>query len=178
MRGNILLVLLVLIASFLVGLQLGGCKEKQGLSVREVKQEASSKVTTQTIIFEPSKVASNVKGGVVDLVEPTKVTLDTKIHIGGWAADLQKTTPARVVVIVVDGKQIPVFIHMGAVNREDVAKAFKSDNLVKTGWDVKLNASILGKGKHKLEFYALLGDDKFAPLVYKGKRFCEIEVVK
>jgi hypothetical protein len=127
------------------------------------------------VTFDPAKVISKYTAGFVDVVEPETVSTAGTIHTGGWAYDPQHMVPAERVVIVADGKQLSVIPAMG-LKREDVAKALKSDKLMNSGWDMSFSANDLGKGKHKLEFYALFNDGVFVPLAYHGKTYCEIKV--
>jgi hypothetical protein len=152
---------LIIFIGFIFLFQISGCKDME----------------KQAVVFEPSKVDSKIYAGHLDTIEPQKATLNTKIHIGGWAADFKKMMPAKAVIVVIDGKQTFVSIQTG-FTREDVAKAHKNENLLKSGWDGGFNAAIMGKGKHKLEFYALLDDGKFAPLDCKGEKFAELEVIE
>jgi hypothetical protein len=57
-----------------------------------------------------------------------------------------------------------------------VAKALKSDKLMNAGWDTSFSVNDFGKGKHKIEFYALFNDGVFVPLQYHGKTYAEVMV--
>jgi hypothetical protein len=160
----------VLIAIFFILLPIAGCKEKQ----KTIRQEGKEK--EPHIIFEPSKVNPKLTAGFVDIIEPEEVSINGTIHTGGWAYDPQKILPAKGVIIIANDKPLPISPQMG-FKREDVAKAYRNDNLINSGWDTSIYATLLGKGKHRLEFYAVLKDDTFAPLEYRGKTYCEIEVV-
>lgn len=153
---------LPILVIFLIGLCIISCKGE--------KPEAP-------IIYEPSKVISKPGGGFVDLIAPQVVNIGGSIRAAGWAADLQKKAPAKGVVIVSAGKQLPISPKIG-LKREDVARVFKDDNLKNSGWESSINTQLLGKGKHKLEFYALRHDGMFVPLLHKGKTYCEVEVVE
>jgi len=168
---------LTLFVGFVFLLQLSGCKEKQGITVKDVKQETPNMASLEGVVFDQSKVDSKISAGFLDVIEPQKTTLDAHIHIGGWAADFKKMTPAKAIIVMIDGKQTPVPITIGFL-REDVAKAYKNNNLSKSGWDGGFNANIVGKGKHKLEIYAFTDNGKFVPLEYKENRFAEIEVTE
>jgi len=153
--------LFALTAILLIGIQISGCKEKQ-----------------KEPTFGLSKVNSKVSAGFVDVIEPVeKVPVNSLIHTGGWAQDPYKKIPAKGVVILSDGKQLSVSPQIG-FERQDVAKALKNDGLLKSGWHTSFKASLLGMGRHKLEFYAALNDGTFAPLIYRGKTSYEIEVVE
>jgi hypothetical protein len=142
-----------------------------------VKEVPGNVEVPAAVTFEQSKVVSNIDAGYVDTVEPQKAQLNTKIHVGGWAADLKKMTSAKAVIAVVDGKQAAVPIQMG-MKREDVAKAYRNNNLVKAGWDGELTADALGKGKHRVEFFALVAEGKFVRLKYKDGSLSEITVTE
>ena len=159
----------VVFAVMLLCLLVNGCKEKQPAGVQQGKEKLS------TVTFDPAKVLSKYTAGFVDVVAPETVSTAETIHSGGWAYDSQNMVPAARVVILADGKQLSVIPTMG-LKREDVAKALKSDKLMNSGWDTSFSANDLGKGKHKLEFYALFNDGVFVPLEYHGKRYCEIKV--
>jgi len=147
----------------MIGLCLSACKGKQAEVI--------------PVTFEPSKVISNTYCGNVEDVKPMSASVKTKIHIAGWAADLQKKLPAKSIIVVADGKQIPFSPLMG-ITRKDVANVYKSDGLIESGWNGQFMASDLGKGKHKVDIYAALDNGKFAHLTYKGKNsYFEIEVV-
>lgn len=126
-------------------------------------------------VFDPTKVV-RVEAGSVDLCEPVKAASTSTIKTGGWAADLNAGKPANVAVVS-DGKQLTVTLNLSG-SRPDVAKAFNNSNLEKTGWDAGLPASSLGKGKHKVEFYAVLSNNTFAPLHCGAQKFCEVEVIE
>ena len=149
-------ILWLLIAVLCIGLQFMGCKEKE-------------------VVFEPSRVIKDTAGGFVDIIEPPNVSVAGTLHVAGWAADTRKLEPAKTVVLVVDGKQLFLSPKM-RMNREDVAKALGSKNLVKSGWDAALKADVMGKGRHRLEFYGVVGENNFALLMCKGTTYCEIEV--
>lgn len=130
--------------------------------------------------FDPARVVQ-VEAGAVDFFGPVKATLTTSIRTFGWAADLQAGNPAKDLVVVCDGKQVPVIPKISS-SRPDVAKNFHNDNFENTGWEVVIPASSLGTGRHKLEFYALLTDNTYAPLycgaLKESFKFCEVEVVR
>jgi hypothetical protein len=143
----------------LIGIQISGCKEK-------------------TTIFDPSKVNSKVSAGFVDMIEPSeKVPANSHIHTGGWAYDPYKKSTSKGVIILSDAKQLSISPQIG-FERQDVAKSLNNNELVKSGWDASLKAELLGIGRHKLEFYSVLHDGTFAPLIYRGKTSYEIEVVE
>jgi hypothetical protein len=128
------------------------------------------------ISFDSSRVVSKTSAGFVNIVEPERVSKDSLVYMGGWAYDPHKMVPAKDVVIVVDGRQLSIPPQM-ELQRVDVAKAYKNEKLTTTGWLVQFKASIIGKGTHKLEIYALVSDGTFIPLLYKGKTACVVEVV-
>jgi hypothetical protein len=145
----------------LIGIQMNGCSKNP-----------------KEFIFEPSKVNSKQGAGYVDIIEPAEqVIVNGLIHTGGWALDPYKNKPAKGVIILSDAKQISVVPQIG-IERQDVAKALNNRELAKSGWDTSFNATLLGAGKHKLEFYSVLHDGTFAPLIYRGKTSCEIEVAE
>ncbi|MBF0559046.1 MAG: hypothetical protein HQL08_09730 [Nitrospirae bacterium] len=125
--------------------------------------------------FVPSKVVQ-VEAGNVDFIGPVKAPLNTPIRTYGWAAELQAGNVTNVLVVVCDGKQVPATLKMSG-SRPDVAKNFLNDNFEKTGWEGVVPASSLGIGKHKVEFYALLSDNTFAPLHCGAFKYCEVEVI-
>ena len=151
--------LFVIIVVFFTGLQ-SGCKDKP-----------------TSAVFDPSKVASDVHGGHVDFVEPKIAKVNAEIHAGGWAVDSQKKLPAKAIIILVGGKQISISPQMGG-QRDDVANALHNKDLSTSGWDVVFTAKLLGRGKHKLEFYALLKDGGFARLLYQDRNYFEIEIIE
>jgi hypothetical protein len=159
----------------MIVLNISGCEEKKEIIIREIKEEASKTVTPAAILFEPSKVVPKTDAGYIDIIDPEKAAVDTDIHVGGWAADLKKKVPAKAVIGLFDGKQAQVSIRMG-MERNDIAKAFKNSSLARSGWDGGFNTSILGKGQHRLEFFAVLDDGKLVPLKHRDKRFVEITV--
>jgi ubiquinone/menaquinone biosynthesis C-methylase UbiE len=122
------------------------------------------------------KVPSKNYGGHVDLIEPSNPTLDSNIHMSGWAADLENMVPAESVVLVSNGKRLSVSPLM-KLHREDVAQAYSQPILTLSGWEVTFNASILGKGRHRLEFYAKLKKNQLKRLLYKTKKYFEIEII-
>lgn len=127
-------------------------------------------------VFDPSK-AVKTDAGFVDAVEPLKVASGAAIHAGGWAADLKAAVPANDIVVLSDGNQIPFEPKIG-ISRPDVAKALNNAALEKSGWDGSIPAASLGKGKHKLEFYAVLSNQNFAVLHYGSQMSCEVEVTE
>jgi predicted SAM-dependent methyltransferase len=143
---------------------------------KDVREKNGYEGKYSPLSFDSSKVVSKTSAGFVDIVEPERVSKDALIHMGGWAYDPQKKVHAEGVVIVCDGKQLLISPNMG-LQREDVAKALKNEKLTTTGWDVGFKASIIGKGTHRLEAYALVSDGTFIPLKYKGKTACDVEVV-
>ena len=162
----------LVITLLLWGLYGMGCKDRPKVATEESKEK------TAIIVFESSRVNSKVSAGFVDVIEPVeKIPLNTLIHMGGWVYDPYKILTAKGVVILSDGKQLSVSPQVG-FERQDVAKALKNDGLLKSGWDASFKASLLGKGRHKLEFYSALNDGTFAPLIYGGKKSYEIEVVE
>jgi hypothetical protein len=154
---------------------MSGCEEKKEIIIRELKQEAPKTGAPAAIVFELSKVLPKTDAGYLDIIDPTNGSVDTYIHVGGWAADLKKKVPAKAVIALFNGKQAQVSIQMG-MERNDIVKAFKNRSLARSGWDGGFNTSILGKGKHRLEFYAVLDNGNFVPLKHKDKRFLEILV--
>ena len=151
--------LLVLIATFLIVIQISGCKGKP-----------------KEPVFDPSKVVSNLQGGVVDVFEPKTSKMTDEIRAAGWAYDPQKKIPSKAVVIVREGKPLHIKPKM-EVERRDVAQALNTEALVKSGWNTTFKANVLGKGNHRLEFYALLENGTFVPLTVDGKTFCGIEIL-
>jgi len=131
--------------------------------------------TEMDTVFDPTKVV-RVEAGSVDLCEPVKASSTSTIKTGGWAADLKAGKPADVAVVS-DGKQLTVALNLSG-SRPDVAKAFNNSNLEKAGWEAGLPAASLGKGRHKVEFYAVLSDNTFAPLHCGAQKFCEVEVTE
>ncbi len=123
--------------------------------------------------FDPAKVVK-VWAGNVEAVDPVKAASSAAIKSSGWAADIKAGTPAQDIVVLVDGKQIS-FAPQMSISRPDVSKSLKNDALDKSGWNGSIPASSLGKGKHKLEFYAVLSDKTFAVLQC-GAQLCEVEV--
>lgn len=127
--------------------------------------------------FDPHRVAY-VWTGNVDFFGPVKAASNSYIKANGWAADVQAGNLAKALLIVCDGKQMPLTLKKFE-SRRDVAKFFRNGNLEQSGWEVILPASSLGIGKHKVEFYAVLTDYTFAPLHCCGaSKFCEVEVVR
>ena len=151
--------LFVLTAMFLIGIQMSGCKEKP-----------------KGPVFDPSKVVLNLQGGFVDVVEPKTSKITGEIHAAGWAYDPQQKVPSKTVVIVTEGKPLPILPKM-EVERKDVAQVLNTEASVKWGWDTTFKADFLGKGKHRLEFYALLENGTFVPLMIDGQKFCDIEIL-
>ncbi|MGD0280883.1 MAG: hypothetical protein ABSB95_00810 [Dissulfurispiraceae bacterium] len=125
--------------------------------------------------FDPGKVVQ-VWAGNVEAVDPVKASSSATIKSSGWAADIKAGTPAQDIVVLVDGKQIS-FVPQMSISRPDVAKTLKNDALEKSGWNGSMPASSLGKGKHKLEFYAVLSDKTFAALQC-GAQLCEVEMTE
>jgi hypothetical protein len=167
------LALLSLLLCFMFLLNVSGCEEKKEIIIREVKGESAKKAEPAAIAFELSKVVPKRDGGHLDIIDPIKAAVGSDIHIGGWAADLKKKIPATAVIAVVDGRQAQVSIRMG-IERIDVAKAFNNRSLLRSGWDGGFNANILEKGKHKLEFYAVLDNGQFVLIKHKDKSFVEM----
>ena len=130
----------------------------------------------QKTVFDPTKVVQ-VEAGFVDLIEPVKAASNATIKTGGWAADIKVGTPAKELIVLVDGKQIS-FTPPMSISRPDVAKALNNAGLEKSGWSGSVPAASLGKGKHKLESYAVLSDNTFAPLHCGAQKFCEVEVME
>jgi|SRR5208283_1257839 len=124
--------------------------------------------------FDPARIV-NVEAGAVDFFEPVKAVSNTTIRAYGWAADLQAGNAANKLVVVCDGRQVPVTPEM-TESRPDVAKYFRNNSLEKTGWEVTMPASLLGIGKHRLVFYAVLSDNTFAPLHCGVLKFCQVKV--
>ena len=169
MKGKMCLIILLIIS---IGLPIIGCKEKKSVSIQEEKEKAAP-VVTPLPISEESKVVKVITGGHVDVVKPIRPRANDLIQMGGWAADPKKKEPAKGVVIMAGGKQLPVKPQMG-LTRVDVASRYKNKTLTNTGWNAQFKASILGKGRHQLTCYALLADKTMVPLVCKN---CEIDVV-
>jgi hypothetical protein len=145
----------------LIGIQMNGCSKNQ-----------------KEFIFETSKVNSKQGAGFVDVIEPAEqVLVNGIIHVGGWSYDPYKKSNSKGVIILSDAKQISVSPQIGA-ERPDVAKALNNKELLKSGWDTSFKATLLGTGRHKLEFYTVLNDGTFAPLIYRGKTSFEIEVAE
>ncbi len=125
--------------------------------------------------FSPGKIVK-ARAGFVDFVGPAKASSGATIQSWGWAADIQGGTPAKELIVLVDGKQIP-FVPQMSISRPDVARVYNGDGLEKSGWSGSIPAALLGKGKHKIEFYALLSDKTFAVLQCGG-HLCEVEVAE
>jgi hypothetical protein len=148
-------------AMLLIGIQMNGCGKSQ-----------------KEFTFEPSKVNSKMSAGYVDIIEPAEqVLVNGMIHTGGWAFDPYKKSASEGVIILSDAKQLSISPQTG-IERQDVAKALNNKELLNSGWETSFNATLLGAGKHKLEFYSVLHDGTFAPLIYRGKTSCEIEVAE
>jgi hypothetical protein len=153
--------LFVLTAMLLIGIEMSGC----GRGPNE-------------FTFDPSKVNTKMSAGFVDVIEPAEqVLVNGIIHTGGWAYDPHKASTAKGVVILSDAKQLSISPRTG-FERQDVAKALNNKELVKSGWDTSFSAALLGTGRHKLEFYSVLHDGTFAPLIYRDKTSFEIEVAE
>jgi hypothetical protein len=144
-------------ALLLIAVIMSGCRDQQ-------KTEFDSSIVVQ------------VPAGYVDYVDPVKASSSVIIKFWGWAADIQGGTTVKELVVLVDGKQIPVAYQM-AVSRPDVAEVYKCAAFEKSGWSSSIPASSLGKGKHKIEFYAVLSDKTLAALRCSA-RFCNVEVVE
>jgi len=162
----------VLFAAFALGFCLNGSAGK----VEAVATELSTKQSGATVVFKRENIVPNVVGGIVEVVEPTKLALNGKVRITGWAADVQNSTPTKSIVILSDGKQVLFLPQMG-IERKDVAEFHNSYKLTRSGWDGLLNAVALGKGIHRLEIYAVFNNDTFAPVYCRDKGISlEIEV--
>jgi phosphoglycerol transferase len=125
--------------------------------------------TTEDLFsFDSSKVNAGLRAGSIDVFDvtrnphPWKESRINKIHTAGWAFDPIAQKPAKSIVILDNGTpltKVPVHI-----NRKDVASTLGNSDLLVTGWAVILPGEKLGKGKHRLEFFAELLDGTFAPL--------------
>ena len=107
--------------------------------------------------------------GWADVIKPETVSVSGLITMVGWAIDPQTSTTAKGVLIISDGKPLPYLIPI-TDQRPDVIKALNLNTPVVTGWSVNFKASYLGKGEHKLQFYAVLNDEKYA-LLPTSKQF-------
>jgi hypothetical protein len=125
--------------------------------------------------FDAKKINSANHAGYLDkvTVTPPNPKQQGSVFLRGWAQDLKLQKPAQELVVLSDGKAVTVPIKTG-LKREDVAKTFKNNNLTYTGYESTFPAKILGKGKHKLEIYALQSDGSFAPLRHKDNNYVEI----
>ncbi len=150
---------------------LSGCSGKEAVGT-------PGKPSGTTTVFEKAKVIPNAFGGYVDGVGPIRVSSNDVVHIAGWAADPREVLPVKTVIVVADGRQVSFSPLTMGLRRPDVADSIKNSNLIKSGWHGLLPASALGKGKHRLEAYAVLDNGNLINLYYKdeGNSF-EIEVV-
>jgi phosphoglycerol transferase len=147
-------------------------KREQGLKTKNKSE--------QEILhgFNSNKLDMNLRAGSIDIFESDcdlpKIDIYGAIHAAGWAFDPNTKKPAKFVVIIDNGKpfmKVPINL-----NREDVALTLHNNELLITGWDAVFSAKKIGRGKHRLEFYAFLENGIFAPLMYRDKIYFEIEV--
>jgi len=150
-----------LILVFLFGLGLIGCKAKTEAPEQQVEVKKG--------VFDPLKVNKNKKGGSIDKVDHTP----PQIIFRGWTADIEGKALASSVIVTIAGKkdQLPVEAKMG-LKRSDVAKAHNAPELTNSGWNMTIPESLIGRGKHKLHFYAVLADGTLIPI---GGREVEIK---
>lgn len=133
--------------------------------------------------FDYSKIASNTIAGYIDLIEGYETETEDNIilnkhetlHVSGWAFDPINQVTVNKVAVVSNGKKIPVDMRMD-ISRKDVAEELNNIDLVNCGWNVEISGSLLSKGNNKLEFYALLNNDQFAPLKYLEHLSFEVNV--
>jgi len=164
MRGSGVKFGSVFLFVLLLGFALIGCKEK----TEAPAPQAGPQIETKKGSFDSTKVNKDLKGGSIRAFKRT----GGKMVFDGWAADLREGAPASSVIVVRPGKgQLPVEAKMG-LKRLDVAKKFNAPELTNSGWSLTVPESLLGPGKHKLHFYAVLADGTLVPI---GGREVEIK---
>jgi len=75
---------------------------------------------------------------------------DAKLTFTGWAVDREARSPARAVLVLVDGGQLAVRAEYG-IAREDVARYFGEPGYAQTGFRASIALDRLGRGQHRIQ---------------------------
>jgi hypothetical protein len=81
------------------------------------------------------------------------ISKDKPFEVVGWSVYPDYSKPADLVIIT-EGNNIPLAVVAVDVNREDIAKAYQNNRLVKSGWSAKINSNLLSSDKVTLKAWA------------------------
>ena len=70
-----------------------------------------------------------------------------KITMAGWAFDFPMMESASCVLLEINDKLFPVNY---GLSRPDLSRKFKNDSIEYSGWQIRINPQIIGKGKHNV----------------------------
>jgi len=127
------------------------------------------KVSTDNLIID-----QNSFGGYIDNFTRI-IKLPNEFTFTGWAADIEKSKPADYLLLYIDEKE-PFELSIGTMTRNDLNTHFHKTGLELSGWDHSISSILLGKGKHRLQLYAVI-DTRLVPIKFREDTFIEIEVV-
>lgn len=106
----------------------------------------------------PQQSSGSLDGG--------SLTADAGVFLWGWAIDSRAGVPARGVLLLDNGRPIPLAVCLYR-ERPDVAAYFRNERLIPSGWNLFLPVAKLEGGEHVFEAFALLTDGKLGPLAGK-----------
>ncbi len=100
-----------------------------------------------------------VKGLICGTVDGTDVDKVGGVFLWGWAYDPRTKTPARAVVILRNGEELPRQVPIKH-DRPDVAEHFGDRALATSGWNAFIPPEDLSGGENLFEVYAQFNDGK------------------
>lgn len=153
---SIILLLLIAVAIEMVVINIPVIKQVLDL-------EQGMKRDPTLLSFQTSESITTPAGFVDNLHMISNGSQGDTINISGWAIDPQHGVPAKGILILANGQPLPYLFSI-TTDRPDVVKALNNRGILQCGWDIHLPGSIIGTGKHQLSFYAVLGNQQFAPL--------------
>lgn len=117
-------------------------------------------LAAEIVRFDPGAVlpglcSGQLDGGMLERVGGASVW--------GWAYDPRTLTPARSVILFLNGMQIAVRIPVGSL-RPDVGAFLKSPALAATGWSFYVPPRLLSEDRNVFTAYAVLPDGRLGGL--------------
>lgn len=116
---------------------LSGCGQEQGATEQKISKQLSTKCSLDFINAESGPVVQTKTG---------------KADFRGWAVDSNSSTTPEVLNVVLTGVEGVAFVFKGGqrIARPDVAKLFKQDAFLNSGFKLSADVSTLASGTYSV----------------------------
>jgi len=106
---------------------------------------ATSRIPADKFVAVPAATAT---------AQPTELPCaNSRMMMGGWAADAQRSAPASRVELYID--RLHVADALLGIDRPDVEEYFQRADFAKSGWQLEIPLQTLSMGYHYMEIWAV-----------------------